>query len=121
MIFDHLTLPVHDLERSIAFYARALAPLGISIVAKFEGIAGLGRDGRGALWLRRSEQVQPLHVAFAADRRTQVDDFHSAALAAGARDNGAPGVRANYHPHYYGAFVIDPDGHNIEAVCHQAC
>ena len=119
MIIDHITLLVRDFQRSRQFYLQVLAPLGIGISTEFEGVAGLGRNGKGELWLRGSDQPQtPLHLAFLAENRQQVDAFHAAALAAGARDNGAPGVRTIYHPHYYAAFVTDPDGHNIEAVCH---
>lgn len=119
MIIDHFTLPVRDFQRSRSFYLQALAPLGIGVATEFEGVAGLGKNGKGELWLRAADQPQPpLHFAFLAENRRQVDEFHAAALAAGAQDNGAPGVRGIYHPHYYGAFVIDPDGNNIEAVCH---
>ena len=82
---------------------------------------GLGRGGKPQLWLSQGEPpVSPLHIAFAARNRAEVDAFHAAALAAGGKDNGAPGLRPHYHPNYYGAFAIDPDGHNIEAVCHSA-
>ena len=119
MIIDHLTLLVRDFQRSKQFYTQVLATLGIGVATEFDGVAGLGKNGKGELWLRGSDQPQtPLHIAFLADHRQQVDAFHAAALAAGAKDNGAPGVRDIYHPNYYGAFVIDPDGHNIEAVCH---
>lgn len=119
MIIDHITLLVRDFQRSKQFYTQVLATLGIGVATEFEGVAGLGKNGKGELWLRGSAQPQtPLHVAFLADNRQQVDAFHAAALAAGAKDNGAPGVRDIYHPNYYGAFVIDPDGNNIEAVCH---
>lgn len=119
MILDHLTLQVADWAASRAFYLRALAPLGIGIVVEFGEVAGFGRDGKGEFWLAAGEPQRPMHVAFAAATRAEVDAFHAAALAAGARDNGAPGVRAIYHPDYYGAFVIAPEGHNIEAVCHR--
>jgi catechol 2,3-dioxygenase-like lactoylglutathione lyase family enzyme len=119
MILDHLTLPVADYERSKAFYLRALAPLGIGIAVDFGRVAGFGRDGKGEFWLAEGAPPPPLHIAFAAASRAEVDAFHAAALAAGAKDNGAPGIRAIYHPDYYGAFVIAPEGHNIEAVCHR--
>lgn len=118
MIVDHLTLVVGDLERSKAFYRAALAPLAIELVVELPGVAAFGRDGKGELWLAAGEPQPPLHVAFAAASRAEVDAFHAAALAAGGRDNGRPGIRAVYHPNYYGAFVIAPEGHNIEAVCH---
>jgi catechol 2,3-dioxygenase-like lactoylglutathione lyase family enzyme len=103
-MLDHIGLAVRDFGRSRTFYRRALAPLGIETVLEGEGWAMLGKDGRPQFWIG-------VH-------REQVRAFHRAALAAGGRDNGAPGIRARYHPNYYGAFVFDPDGHNIEAVCH---
>jgi len=124
---DHLGLQVSDYQRALRFYRSALAPLGISVVMQltrqetgsYEG-AGLGRDGKPSFWISAGQRTMPgIHVAFVADDRTAVDRFFEAALAAGGVDNGAPGVRAHYHPDYYGAFVIDPEGHNIEAVCHQ--
>ena len=120
MIIDHISLHVADYARSKAFYLRALAPLGIGIAIEFSETAGFGRDGKGEFWLAAGPSQPPLHVAFAAETRAEVDAFHAAALAAGGKDNGAPGIRTIYHPHYYGAFVIAPEGHNIEAVCHRA-
>jgi catechol 2,3-dioxygenase-like lactoylglutathione lyase family enzyme len=119
MILDHIGLAVRDFGKSRTFFRRALAPLGIETVLEGEGWAMLGRDGRPQFWIGvHGIPPGPVHVAFAADTREQVRAFHRAALAAGGRDNGAPGIRARYHPNYYGAFVFDPDGHNIEAVCH---
>jgi catechol 2,3-dioxygenase-like lactoylglutathione lyase family enzyme len=119
MILDHIGLAVRDFGLSRTFFRRALAPLGIQTVLEGEGWAMLGRDGRPQLWIGvHGIPPGPIHIAFAADSREQVRAFHRAALAAGGRDNGAPGLRAKYHPSYYGAFVFDPDGHNIEAVCH---
>ena len=106
---------------SKAFYLACLEPLGIELVVELEdeNWVGLGRDGKGEFWFGPDDKVQhPMHIAFRADTRAQVDAFYQAALAAGGQDNGAPGVREIYHPDYYGAFVLDPDGHNIEAVCH---
>ena len=117
-MLDHIVINVSDVAESKAFYERALAPLGISTLMEFPGIAGMGRDGKPAFWLRGGGGREPVHVAFVAPDRATVDAFHDAALAAGATDNGGPGVREIYHPTYYGAFVLDPDGHNIEAVCH---
>ena len=126
-VIDHLGLQVGDYQRALRFYRSALAPLGISIVMQvtkeetgsYEG-AGLGRDGKPGFWLSAGEHTAPpLHVAFVAENRAAVDRFFEAALAAGGVDNGAPGIRAHYHPNYYGAFVLDPEGHNIEAVCHK--
>ena len=127
-IFDHVTLVVSDYRRSKAFYEKALAPLGIAPIMDFGQACGFGRSGKPELWMgagpssyQRAEHLRvitPTHIAFAAGSRGEVDAFHAAALAAGARDFGAPGLRADYHPNYYGAFVLDPDGHDIEAVFH---
>ena len=120
MILDHIGLAVRDFGKSATFFRRALAPLGIQTVLEGEGWAMLGKDGRPQFWIGvHGIPPGPIHIAFAAENREQVRAFHRAALAAGGRDNGAPGVRAKYHPDYYGAFVFDPDGHNIEAVCHR--
>jgi catechol 2,3-dioxygenase-like lactoylglutathione lyase family enzyme len=125
-IIDHLGLQVSDYARALRFYTQALAPLGISVIMRvtkeetggYEG-AGFGRDGKPSFWISSGERTAPrVHVAFVADGREAVDRFFEAGLAAGGVDNGAPGIRAHYHPDYYGAFVLDPDGHNIEAVCH---
>ena len=127
---DHIGINASDYARSKAFYEKALAPLGIAVVMEYGSWCGLGRDNKPDFWIgqgvtkfQKPEQVvtiTPVHVSFAARSRKEVDDFHKAALAAGGRDNGAPGIRKEYHPNYYGAFVIDPDGHNIEAVIHTA-
>ncbi len=120
MIFDHISLVVSDLVRSRAFFSQALAPLDIGVAMEFPDAIGLGRDGQPQLWLAAgSGQSSPLHMAFAAVNRAQVDAFHQAAVLAGGTDNGAPGLRPHYHANYYAAFVIGPDGHNVEAVCHQ--
>ncbi|MCB9560484.1 MAG: VOC family protein [Kofleriaceae bacterium] len=120
-MIDHMSIHVSDLDRSIAFYKAALAPLGYELVMQFPGVAGFGEGGNTDFWLGAGGPVSSTnHVAFHARTRKLVDAFHAAALAAGGKDNGAPGVRAMYHPDYYGAFVHDPDGHNIEAVCHEA-
>lgn len=121
-IFDHLGYSAGDLDKSAAFYDAALAPLGIGRRAEYEfpgvKVLGYGRD-RPEFWLTSGEALRPhLHLAFAAGSRADVDAFYRAALAAGGRDNGPPGIRTEYHPDYYGAFVFDPDGHNVEAVCH---
>ena len=120
-MFDHIGLTVSNLERSRAFYAHALAPLGITELARFANFIGFGRE-HPQFWIGEGTAVQPAprtHVAFAAVTRLEVDAFHRAALDAGGADHGAPGLRPQYHPHYYGAFVLDPDGHNVEAVCHR--
>ncbi|MBC7954471.1 MAG: VOC family protein [Cytophagales bacterium] len=119
-MFDHLGLGVTHYDVSKAFFLRALAPLGVGIVMEGPHGVGIGPKHKPALWLFQTDaQPTPLHIAFAAADRPQVDAFYQAALAAGGKDNGAPGLRPQYHPHYYGAFVIGPDGHNVEAVCHQ--
>ena len=121
-MLDHVGFGVSDYGRSKDFYAQALAPLGISLLMEpIAQAAGFGKDGKPFFWIEsRGEAVTGrLHIAFAVDDRATVDAFHAAALAAGATDNGAPGVREIYHPNYYGAYVLDPDGHNIEAVCHR--
>ena len=127
-ILDHINLYVSDFPRSKAFYEKALAPLGITLIMEFGEAAGFGRGKKAALWVctgpssfQRKEHlalITPMHVALAAEDRGQVDGFHAAAIAAGATDFGPPGVREVYHPNYYGAFVLDPDGHDIEAVFH---
>ena len=114
---------VSDYEASKAFFLKALAPLGVTVVS--EGAPSYGVElsptgGKSSLCLfHTTEKPAPLHLAFVAETRRQVDEFHRAALAAGARDNGPPGLRPHYHPSYYAAFVIGPDGHNIEVVCHE--
>lgn len=122
-IIDHLGLSYENYDAARAFFDAALAPLGISCLAEFEiptgTIAGYGRDDKPEFWLHSGKPMgQVVHVAFTAQTRAEVDAFYAAALAAGGADNGAPGIRKIYHPNYYGAFVLDPDGHNIEAVCH---
>jgi catechol 2,3-dioxygenase-like lactoylglutathione lyase family enzyme len=118
-MLDHIGVSVSNYEKSKRFYAAALAPLGYAVVVEFGGDAvGLGVGERADFWLSQGASVAPAHFAFAAGDRASVDAFHRAAIEAGGRDNGAPGVRAQYHPTYYGAFVLDPDGNNVEAVCH---
>lgn len=125
-MIDHTGVAVSDFGVSKQFYLRALAPIGYTLLAEFPkavtgsaDVAGFGVAPKPDFWVASgTPNVPPLHVAFRVDSRAQVDAFHKAGLAAGGRDNGAPGVRAHYHPNYYGAFVLDPDGHNIEAVCH---
>jgi catechol 2,3-dioxygenase-like lactoylglutathione lyase family enzyme len=120
-MLDHLSLSVSDDTRTKTFYARALAPLGYRLIAEYEGGFGIGADNGSAIWVARGEPQKPIaHLAFRAANRQQVRQFHEAALAAGGRDNGEPGPRANYSPTYFAAFVLDPDGNNIEAVCHSA-
>ena len=119
MLFDHIGFNVTDFPAAKAFLLQALEPLGVAVTMEGEGWAMLGRPNEGNLWFGSfGASPGPVHIAFAAGTREQVRQFHAAALAAGGRDNGAPGLRPHYHPHYYGAFVIGPDGHNFEAVCH---
>jgi catechol 2,3-dioxygenase-like lactoylglutathione lyase family enzyme len=122
VVIDHLTVGVSDLSRSRAFYEQALLPLGFSQIRTFgeQTVAiAFGLEEASDFIISSAYGTgAPVHVAFAADRREQVDAFHAAALAAGGRDNGAPGLRPSYSDGYYGAFVLDPDGHNVEAVCH---
>ena len=119
-MLDHVGLAVGDYERSKAFYEKALAPLGLKLLMEpAPGIGGFGDGQKPFFWIgTRDTAVTALHVAFATDSRETVDAFHAAALEAGGTDNGAPGVREIYHPSYYGAYVLDPDGNNVEAVCH---
>ena len=118
-MLDHIAIGVTDLALSREFYRRALEPLGYALIME-HGIsgAGFGRDGKPDFWIQPGRSPGPIHVAFASADRPTVDRFYDAALAAGGKANGAPGPRPEYHPGYYGAFVLDPDGHNIEAVCH---
>ena len=120
-MFDHVKFGVSDYEASKAFFLRALAPLGVALVSERDPSYGveLAAQGPTSLCLFHTDQKPAhLHLAFTAATRQQVDAFHRAALEAGGKDNGAPGLRPQYHANYYAAFVIGPDGHNIEAVCH---
>ena len=117
-MFDHIGFAVRDLVRTRAFYTAALAPLGLELGYERDGVIAFGPPKRPRLWFyARPDAPTGVHIALTADSREQVEAFHSAALAAGGTDNGAPGLRPHYRPNYYGAFVIDPDGHNLEAVC----
>jgi catechol 2,3-dioxygenase-like lactoylglutathione lyase family enzyme len=124
-VLDHIGFPVADYAQAKMFYEKALAPLGYALimeVAQSENdapAAGFGANGKPDFWIGgEGALTKPIHIAIAAKDRATVDAFYRAALAAGGKDNGAPGLRPHYHPNYYGAFVLDPDGHNIEAVCH---
>ncbi len=117
LFIDHLALPVADVEASRRFYERALAPFGVEVLEYGESV-GFGPPGAVDFFIAAGRPGAPVHVAFAAPDRATVEAFHDAALAAGGRDNGPPGLRPQYHEHYYGAFVLDPDGNNVEAVCH---
>lgn len=126
-MIDHVGITVSNFERSKAFYALALAPIGFQLLAEVPAAisgsrdcAGFGQPPKAVFWINAGlTHNGPVHIAFRVLSRALVDDFYAAALAAGGRDNGAPGLRAHYHPNYYGAFVLDEDGHNIEVVCHE--
>lgn len=125
-MIDHIGICVKDYEASAAFYEAALGALGASLLMTVPPehtggvkIGGYGRE-KPDFWLHGAGEPGPgRHIAFSARNRAEVDAFYNAAMAAGGRDNGKPGIRAHYHPDYYGAFVIDPDGNNVEAVCHK--
>lgn len=118
-MYDHIGLKVRDLKASTAFYEAALGPLGHEVCSSSADYAGIGPKGEAALWLYSAEKSQGggVHVAFRAPSRAAVDRFHAQGLKAGGRDHGSPGVRADYAPTYYAAFLLDPDGNNVEAVC----
>jgi catechol 2,3-dioxygenase-like lactoylglutathione lyase family enzyme len=124
-MLDHIGIGVSDFARSRAFYDKALVPLAIVLIMEVTAeqtgdhpAAGYGSEHKPYFWFGGGADIARAHVAFVAQSRAAVDAFHKAALAAGGKDNGAPGLRPHYHANYYGAFVLDPDGHNIEAVCH---
>jgi catechol 2,3-dioxygenase-like lactoylglutathione lyase family enzyme len=120
-MLDHLGLNVSDYDRSREFYEQALTPLGYSLLMEpMPRIGGFGREGKPDFWItdQRAPTSENVHVAFAAQDRATVEAFHAAALEAGGTDNGPPGIREIYHPTYYGAYVLDPDGNNVEVVCH---
>jgi catechol 2,3-dioxygenase-like lactoylglutathione lyase family enzyme len=125
-VIDHTGVIVSDFTRSKEFYRRALEPIGYRLLAEFPAamtgstdVAGFGVPPKPDFWIGNGRpNVPPIHIAFRVENRALVQAFYQAALTAGGRDNGAPGARPHYHEHYFGAFVLDPDGHNIEAVCH---
>jgi catechol 2,3-dioxygenase-like lactoylglutathione lyase family enzyme len=127
-VIDHTGVTVSDFQRSREFYRQALAPLGYGLLMEVPAsvtgradVAGFGEPPKPDFWVISGQPNHPpVHIAFRAATRAMVDAFYQTAIAAGGRDNGGPGIRLHYHPNYYGAFVLDPDGHNIEAVCHQA-
>jgi catechol 2,3-dioxygenase-like lactoylglutathione lyase family enzyme len=117
-MLDHVGFAVSDLAKSKEFFKKALVPLGYQLLMEPDDAAGFGRDGKPDFWIGQGKGAGSTHVAFVAAQRRIVDEFYKAAIAAGGRDNGKPGLRPQYHPTYYGAFVFDPDGNNVEAVCH---
>ncbi len=118
-MLDHINIRVSDYERSKRFYSETLAPLGYTLFMEGASGAGFRTEFIPDFWIQLGEPTPSVHIAFSSPNRITVDAFYIAAIAAGARDNGSPGLRPNYHPNYYGAFVLDPDGYNIEAVCHE--
>jgi catechol 2,3-dioxygenase-like lactoylglutathione lyase family enzyme len=127
-MIDHTGITVSDFERSKTFYSQALAAIGMALLMEIpadvtgsDATAGFGAAPKPEFWIGAGGATgAKVHIAFSVASRAQVDAFHRAALAAGGRDNGAPGLRPHYHPDYYGAFILDPDGYNIEAVCHKS-
>ena len=118
-MIDHVGLRTTQLEAMIVFYEAALAPLGYTKMFEYDGAVGLGRDGNPDLWIGRDNKAgSNIHLALSVQSRAIVDEFYKAALAAGGKDNGGPGLRPEYTPTYYAAFVLDPDGNNLELVCH---
>lgn len=123
-MIDHIGIEVSDYKKSVEFYKNALAPLGYVLLMEVQGFAGFGVENLSGpiadFWIHEgTEPTRKAHIAFSAANRKIVDSFYSAAIKAGGTDHGKPGLREIYHPNYYGAFVLDPDGHNIEAVCHR--
>jgi catechol 2,3-dioxygenase-like lactoylglutathione lyase family enzyme len=119
VVLDHVIINVSDLDSARAFYTHALKPLGIDVVMDYEGRVGFGEESFPYLWIaERDEPSAPVHIALRASDHATVDAFFEAAMEVGGTDNGGPGMRPQYHENYYGAFVLDPDGNNIEAVCH---
>ncbi len=118
-MIDHVGIDVSDIDSAKAFYEQALAPLGYAKLSEFPEAVGFGEPGKPDFWIARRGKPGTSHVAIRSRDRASVDAFHEAALAAGGRDNGAPGLRTQYHETYYGAYVLDPEGNNVEAVCHR--
>ena len=117
-MIDHISLRVQDLSRAVEFYKAALEPLGYEVLKEFPGVTGLGAGGKPDLWIMETDEtLNPTHIALNGGR-SHIHAFHAAALAAGGSDNGPPGLRVDFHPDYYAAFILDPEGNNIEVVCH---
>jgi len=118
-MIDHIGIDVSDYQRAKLFYSSALSPLGYEVIAEYGDTAGLGADGKPDFWISQGSATKPIvHVAFQCGKREMVDKFYASALKAGGKDNGPPGIRKDYSLTYYAAFVFDPDGNNIEVVCH---
>ena len=117
-MIDHISLRVQDLAKALDFYKAALAPLGYQVLMEFPGVVGLGAGGKADLWIMETDEpTNPTHIALGGER-SHIRAFHEAAMTAGGTDNGPPGPRVDYHPNYYAAFMLDPEGNNIEVVCH---
>ena len=118
-MIDHVGVRVQDFSKLLAFYREALAPIGYQVLMEFPNAAGLGAQGKPDLWIMQTDKTtHPTHVAISAANRAHIDAFHAAGVTAGGSDNGPAGLRPDYHPHYYAAFILDPEGNNIEVVCH---
>jgi catechol 2,3-dioxygenase-like lactoylglutathione lyase family enzyme len=119
-MIDHIGLGVSNYQQSKKFYETALKAINYELIMEFDNVGGFGENKKPDFWISQEEKPsQKIHVCFACENHEKVDAFYKAAMEAGGKDNGPPGIRAEYHPHYYGAFVLDPDGNNIEAVCHK--
>jgi catechol 2,3-dioxygenase-like lactoylglutathione lyase family enzyme len=119
-MLDHVSLNVSNAAKAKNFYAKALEPLGYTVVQEYDGGFGIRADSGSSVWTQEAKVQEPVHLGFRVNDRKQVDAFYDAAIAAGGKDNGKPGIREKYAPDYYAAFVLDPDGNNVEAVCHGA-
>jgi catechol 2,3-dioxygenase-like lactoylglutathione lyase family enzyme len=119
-MLDHVSLNVSNPAKAKEFYSKALAPLGYSVTKEYDGGFGIQADGGSSVWTVKAKVEEPVHLGFRVNDRKQVDAFYKAAIAAGGKDNGKPGIREKYASDYYAAFVLDPDGNNVEAVCHGA-
>ena len=117
-MLDHVTLNVSNAAKAKQFYTKALQPLGYSLSKEYDGGFDIGVDGESSIWAQQAKVERPAHLSIRAEDREQVDAFYRSALAAGGKDNGKPGIREKYASDYYAAFVLDPDGNNVEAVCH---
>ena len=117
-MLDHVSLNVSDATKAKNFYTKALQPIGYRLIKEYEGGFGIAEDGESSVWAVEAKVKDPTHLSFRVENRGQVDAFYKAAITAGGKDNGKPGIREKYSANYYAAFVLDPDGNNVEAVCH---